>query len=106
MSIDVQDYHTGDPVNLQDPSDPNEQVERVLMDKLGEFVTRVEEALSLGTADLDGEDFIMARGNVLDMYQDRDITVWLNKMRQLSRVRFRVYAVADDTVETEDGESE
>lgn len=106
MSIDVQDYHTGDPVNLQDPTDPNEQVERVLMDKLGEFVTRAEEVMNLGTAELDSEKFIMARGELLDLFQDQTLNTWLQRMRRLSRIRFRIYPVADDTVETEDGESE
>jgi hypothetical protein len=107
MSIDVQDYHTGDPVNLQDPTDPNEEVERILMDKLGEFVTRTEEVLSLGTADFDSEDFIMSRGSLLDMFQDQDISTWLHNMRQLNRVRFRKFAVTDDTPipEKDNGES-
>lgn len=103
MSIEVQDYVPGQEVEVQDPTDPKETVDRILMDRLGEFVTRVEEAM----ATQDPEAFIMARGAVLDMLHSRHIREWLQDMRRLSRTRFRTYAVAeDDPVETEDGESE
>lgn len=102
MSIEVQDYVSGQEVELQDPTDPKETVDRVLMNRLGEFVTRVEEAMAVD----EPEAFIMARGSVLDMLHDKYIYAWLQDMRRLSRTRFRKFAVADDPVETEDGESE
>jgi len=94
--ISVVDYHAGDETDLQDPTDPNETVDRKLMDKLALTITRFEEFLSAGNEDFsirDLSDFIATRGNALDMLDDPQIAEWLLHMRDTSRCRYRKFAV-------------
>ena len=94
--IAVEDYVADQEPELTDPTDPHEQVDRDFMDKLGEFITRVEEVVDAGNGDLrlaDLSKFITARGNVLDMLDDPQLQAWLDHMRQTARVRYRRYTV-------------
>ena len=96
QGIDVVDYHAGDETDLQDPTVTSEEVDRSFMDKLAATITRFEEVLKAGNADIsirDLSDFINARGDALDMLDDPQLAEWLNAMRQASRCPYRRYAV-------------
>ena len=94
--ISVLDYEPDMAVELEDPTDPNEIVKRVLMNKLGVLCTQMEELLNAGDADLTVRqllEFIEKRGDLLDALQDPDITTWLQQMRESSRIPYRRYTL-------------
>ena len=93
--IDIQDYQAGEEL-LQDPTDPNETVERTLMNKLAFMITLGEEALNAEGTQIDPEEFMMRRGEFLDCLNDQQIADWLGRMRQLTRCPYRRFAVKDD----------
>lgn len=96
QGIDIVDYHAGDETDLQDPTVTTEEVDRSFMDKLANTVTRFEEVLNAGSQDIsirDLTDFVNARGDALDMLDDPQIAEWLAKMREVSRCRYRRFAV-------------
>ena len=94
--IDVVDYHAGDETDLQDPTATHEEVARDFMDKLAKTITRFEEVLNAGQADVslrDLSNFINARGDALDMLDDPQLAEWLNAMRLASRCPYRKFSV-------------
>ena len=96
--IDVVDYHAGSEMDLVDPTDPHEKVERQFMDRVAKTLTRMEEVLLAGDADMSLSDlskFLEARGEALDMLDDPEISGWLDHMRQMQRCPFRKFAVRD-----------
>lgn len=96
MSITVANYDPNQEIELEDPTDPNEVVERKLMNKLALLATRMEEVLSAGDAEMTVSElskFLALRGDLLDELDDPDIKVWLQKMRETSRCPYRRWAV-------------
>ena len=96
MSIAVQDYDPNMAVELEDPTDPNETVERKLMDKLALLATRMEEMLNAGDAEMTISQlstFIATRGDLLDELDDPIIKAWLQKMREAARCPHRRYTL-------------
>lgn len=96
QGIAVEDYVEGQEPTLQDPTVASEEVDRDFMDKLAATITRFEEVLNAGSADVslgDLSDFIDARGNALDMLDDPQLAEWLNAMRQASRCPYRRFPV-------------
>lgn len=96
MSIAVQDYDPNMAVELEDPTDPHETVERKLMNKLALLATRMEELLNAGDADMTVSQLsalIAARGDLLDELDDPLIRTWLQNMRSSARCPHRRYTV-------------
>lgn len=99
MNIAIADYDPDNPNDVPDIDDPTaltEEVDRAFMNKLAKTITRLEEVLNVGQADLSINDigvFLDARGNALDMLDDPQLAEWLDKMRQVSRCPFRRFSV-------------
>ena len=94
--ISVLDYEPDMAVELEDPTDPEETVQRSLMNKLGMLCTQMEELLNAGDADMTIRqllDLMDQRGDLLDALQDPEIIQWLQQMRESSRVPYRRYSV-------------
>lgn len=94
--ISVSDYQPDMDVELEDPTDPEETVQRTLMDKLAVFYTRMEEMLNAGDPDMTVRqllDLMERRGELLDSLDDPELRVWIQKMREAARVPFRRYGV-------------
>lgn len=97
QGIAVVDYVEGQEPVLDDPTALTEEVNRDFMNKLALTITRFEEVLGAGNADMslgDLHKFIDARGNALDMLDDPQLQEWLDKMRTSSRCPFRRFAVS------------
>ncbi len=97
QGIDIVDYHKGDAGDLQDPTATHEEVARDFMDKLANTITRFEEVLDAGRAELslgDLHKFINCRGNALDMLDDPQIQEWLSMMRTASRCPYRRFPIS------------
>lgn len=95
--VEILDYDPANPnVELQDPTTPDEVVMRSLMDKLAKAFTRFEELLLSGDPDMtisDLQQFMAARGDALDWFDDPEIAVWLKKMRESARCPHRRFSV-------------
>lgn len=94
--ISVQDYEPGMAVELEDPTDPVEEVEKSLMNRLAVLLTRLEELLNAGDAEMTISQlsgFIELRGDLLDELDDPEIRTWLQKMRESSRAPHRRYTL-------------
>ena len=90
--ISVQDYQPDMAVELEDPTDPEETVQKSLMNKLGALCTHMEELLNAGDADMTVRqllDLMDKRGDLLDALQDPEIKTWLELMRSTSRTPYR-----------------
>ena len=95
--IDIVDYHAGNETDLQDPTVLTEEVDRNFMDKLALTITRFEEVLNAGQADVSLGDlraFLDARGNALDALDDPQLAEWLDRMRQTTRCPYRKFSVS------------
>ena len=95
--IAIQDYESGDVNDLQDPTDPYEQVDREFMNQLAQLITKFEEVLDVGNGDMVLSDigkFIAMRGDALDLIEDPVMSAWLDNMRQTARCPFRRFAVS------------
>jgi hypothetical protein len=97
--ISIGNYVEGVEPQLQDPTDPYEQVERKFMDKLARIITRAEEALQAGTSDVDSDEFYGYRGDFLDLLEDQQLVAWLQHMRVIRRAPFRRFKVKDEPEE-------
>ena len=99
MAVEIQNYDPDNPdMIVQDPTDPEETVQRSLVDKLGFVLTKVEELLLRGDAEMTlGQlaSYFESRGEVLDLLDDPEIQEWLLSMRERNRTPFRKFAVSD-----------
>lgn len=95
--ISIGNYVEGQDVELEDPTDPYERVERRFMDKLARIITRAEEALQSGVGDVDSDEFYAKRGDFLDAIADPQFNDWIQHMRVIRRAPFRTFAVIDDS---------
>lgn len=91
--IEVKDYFADGAVDLQDPTDPEETVERVFMDKLARTLTKAEEVVAAGDSDIGIMSFMNLRGDLLDLLDDPEVQTWLKRMRESSRCPFRRFTV-------------
>ena len=94
MTISVQDYNPDMVVELEDPTNPEETVEKKLMDKLAYLLTILEEMLLHGDSEMTvGQllEFVAKRGDLLDELDDPAIRRWLHKMRETARCPHRRY---------------
>lgn len=94
--ISVSDYSPDMAVELEDPTDPEETVQRAMMDKLAVLYTRMEEMLNAGDPDMTVRqltELMERRGEILDSLDDPELRVWIQKMRESSRVPFRRYGL-------------
>ncbi len=94
--IAIADYDGDNEVELQDPTALTEEVDKAFMNKLAKTLTRFEDVLAVGQADLNLNDihrFIDARGEALDQLDDLEIAEWLNHMRKTARCPFRRFTI-------------
>lgn len=100
--ISIGDYTAGGGVELQDPTDPYESVERQFMNKLAAIITLAEEALQSGVSDVDSDEFYAGRGDFLDAIADPQFHDWIQHMRVIRRAPFRAFRVLDEEEENAD----
>jgi len=91
--IAIEDYVPDQEVQLEDPTDPYDQVEKAFMDKLAKMITHGEEALQAGDYSLDSDEFFDRRGSFLDLLDDPQVAEWLNYMRTRARAPYRRFSV-------------
>ncbi len=92
MDIAIQDYEAG--ADVADPTAPDE-MDRKLMNHIAAILTRTEDMLQRDDAEIDADEFFMARGDLLDLFQNADLIDWLRAMRLQNRCPTRNYAVKE-----------
>jgi hypothetical protein len=81
-------------VNGDDPIAKEDTLPRSLLDALAKTLTKTEELLRRGDAEISSDAFLQTRGTVLDMFDHPDIAQWLDDMRKVNRCPFRRFGVA------------
>jgi hypothetical protein len=92
MDIAIQDYEAGK--ELADPTAPDE-MDRKLANHIAAILTRTEDMLQRDDAEVDMDEFFLARGDILDMFQNAGLIDWLREMRLQNRCPARTYAVKE-----------
>lgn len=81
-------------VNAEDPIAKEDTLPRSLLDAVAKALTKTEELLNRGDARIDSNEFLQARGIILDMFDRPDIAQWLDDMRKANRCPFRRFGVS------------